>query len=158
MHFSMLRFSWINLNLILVLITSLLMEGKLKIFTSEWIQDHSEEMLEFLNKSEFVSLFTKKLKLLLFVFFIDKVEKGGSGGKSEPRSCFFTEITNFLYLRLVNILPSFWHDSEQRWKKITFHFKKYSYKPKENLVYRNGQDDLRYRIEKKKLKNSKTHW
>ena len=78
------------------------MEGKLKIFTSEWIQDHSEEMLEFLNKSEFVSLFTKKLKLLLFVFFIDKV--------------------------------------------------------KENSVYRNGQDDLRYRIEKKKLKNSKTHW
>ena len=105
------------------------MEGKLKIFTSEWIQDHSEEMLEFLNKSEFVSLLTKKLKLLLFVFFIDKVEKGGSGGKSEPRSCFFT-----------------------------FHFRKYSYKPKENLVYRNGQDDLRYRIEKKKLKNSKTHW
>ena len=78
------------------------MEGKLKIFTSEWIQDHSEEMLEFLNKSEFVSLFTKKLKLLLFVFFIDKVT--------------------------------------------------------ENSVYRNGQDDLRYRIEKKKLKNSKTPW
>ena len=45
------------------------MEGKLKIFTSEWIQDHSEEMLEFLNKSEFVSLFKEIETSFICIFY-----------------------------------------------------------------------------------------
>ena len=57
-------------------------------------------MLEFLNKSEFVSLFTKKLKLLLFVFFIDKVEKGDLEGNLSLDHAFSQKLPIFSILGL----------------------------------------------------------